>query len=215
VSPHPQSKKAKAAKAKRAAARTINDPDQSASKQKARLQRQIEERRRKERQARLRRIRNAAVGLVAVAIIAGGAWLAFRPDPELAGVARPAYRGGGHVAAATYDSATPTSGPHDARAPRCGTYREPLDPTLAVHGLEHGAVVLWYDAARPELADELVRATDDWDSHVIISANDELDRPIIATAWRRLKAYDDIEPEITEFVRTYRQRGPEREPCDR
>lgn len=214
MSPHPKSKKAKAAKAKRAAARTIIDPDRSASKQKARLQRQIEQRRRKERKARLRRVRNAALGLVAIAVIAGGGWLAFRPDPELAGVTRPRNLGGGHVAAASYDSASPTSGAHDARAPRCGMYREPLEPTLAVHGLEHGAVVLWYDAARPELGDELVRATDEWDSHVIISANDGIDRPIVATAWGRLKAYDDVEPEITEFVRTYRQRGPEREPCE-
>jgi hypothetical protein len=215
VSPHPQSKKAKAAKTKRAAARNIDDPDRSASKQEARLQRQLEERRRKERTARLRRIRNAVLGLVAIAVIGGGGWLAFRPDPELAGVTRPTNLGGGHVAAASYDSATPTSGAHDARAPRCGTYREPLTPTLAVHGLEHGAVVLWFDAGRPELADQLERATDEWDSHVIVSANDALDRPIVATAWGRLKAYDEVGPEITEFVRTYRQRGPEREPCDR
>jgi len=215
LSPHPQSKKAKVAKAKRAKARTTQDPEQTGSKQEARLRRQIEERRHRERKARLRRIRNAAMGLVAVAVLAGGGWLAFRPDPELAGVIRPTNRGGGHVAAATYDSPTPTSGPHDARAPRCGTYREPLDPALAVHGLEHGAVVLWYDAGRPELAEELVGATDEWDSHVIISANRNIDRPVVATAWGRIKAYDAVDPEITEFVRTYRQRGPERQPCDR
>lgn len=215
MSPHPQSKKAKAAKAKRAQARTTQDPDKAASKQEARLERQIEQHRRQERKARLRRIRNAALGLVAVAVAAGGGWLAFRPDPELAGVIRPSNRGGGHVAAATFDSPTPTSGPHDARAPRCGTYRDPLDPALAVHGLEHGAVVLWYDAARPELADELIDATDEWDTHVIISANEEIDQPVVATAWRRLKAYDAADPEINEFVRTYRQRGPERQPCDR
>jgi len=215
LSPHPQSKKAKAAKAKRAQARTTQDPDKAASKQEARLERQIVQRRHQERKARLRRIRNIALGVVAVGVVAGGGWLAFRPDPELAGVIRPSNRGGGHVAAATYDSPTPTSGPHDARAPRCGTYREPLDPALAVHGLEHGAVVLWYDAGRPELADELVGATEEWDTHVIISANGNVDRPVVATAWGRMKAYDAVDPEINEFVRTYRQRGPERQPCDR
>lgn len=215
MSPHPQSKKAKAAKAKRAQARTTQDPDKAASKQEARLERQIVQRRHQERKARLRRIRNIALGVVAVGVVAGGGWLAFRPDPELAGVIRPSNRGGGHVAAATFDSPTPTSGPHDARAPRCGTYREPLDPALAVHGLEHGAVVLWYDAARPELADELEDATEEWDTHVIISANGNVDRPVVATAWGRMKAYDAVDPEINEFVRTYRQRGPERQPCDR
>jgi hypothetical protein len=215
VSPHPQSKKAKSAKAKRAAARATDDPHRSASKHEARLQRQIEQRRRKQRSARLRRVRNVVVGLVAGGLAVGAAWLAFRPDPELAGVTRPTNRGGGHVATATYDSPTPTSGPHDGRAPRCGTYQEPLDLSLAVHGLEHGAVTLWYDAARPELADRLARATEEWDSHVIISPNEDIDRSIVATAWRRLKAFDDVGPEITEFVRTYRQRGPEREPCGR
>jgi len=215
VSAHPQSKKAKAAKARRTASRSMDGPGRSASRQEARLQRQLEQRRREERTARLRRIRKAVLGLVAIAVIGGGGWLAFRPDPELAGVTRPTNLGGGHVAAASYDSATPTSGEHDARAPQCGTYLEPLEPTLAVHGLEHGAVVVWFDSARPELADQLERATDEWDSHVIISANDALDRPIVATAWGRLKAYDEVEPNLTEFVRTYRQRGPERVPCDR
>lgn len=215
MSPHPQSKKAKAAKAKRAKARASHDRDKATARQEARLERQIERRRHRERKDRLRRARNTALGLVAVVGIGAGGWFAFRPDPELAGVARPPGRGGGHVESAVYNSPTPTSGPHDARAPRCGTYREPLDPALAVHGLEHGAVVLWYDAAQPELADELVDATDEWDSHVIISANEELAQPVVATAWRRLKAYDAGDPEITEFVRTYRRRGPEREPCDR
>ncbi|QGG94166.1 DUF3105 domain-containing protein [Actinomarinicola tropica] len=215
MSPHPQSKKAKAAKAKRAKARTTQEPDKPASMHEARLERQIEQRRHQARKGRLRRIRNTALGVVALGVVAGGGWLAFRPDPELAGVARPSNRGGGHVAAADYDSPTPTSGAHDARAPRCGTYREPLNPAMAVHGLEHGAVVLWYDAARPELADELIDATDEWDTHVIISANTGIDRPVVATAWGRIKAYDAADPEITEFVRTYRQRGPERLTCDR
>lgn len=215
MSPHPQSKKARAAKARRTAARRIDDRDRSTSKQDARLRRQLEQRHWKERRKRLRQIRNAVLGLVAIAVIGGGGWLAFRPGPELAGVTRPANRGGGHVTAASYGSATPTSGAHDARAPQCGTYREPLEPALAVHGLEHGAVVLWFDAARPELADQLERATDEWDSHVIISANDALPQPVVAAAWNRLKAYDAGDPDITEFVRTYRRRGPEREPCDR
>jgi len=214
VSPHPQGKKAKAAKARRAQARGAQDPDRAASKRDARLERQVQRRRHRERAAQRRRLVGAAAGVVAVAVIAGGGWLAFRPDPELAGVTRPPGGRGGHVAGATYDTPTPTGGPHDGRAPACGTYDRPLDPTLAVHGLEHGAVVLWYDAGRPELGDQLARVTEAWDSHVIISANEQLDRPVVATAWGRLKAYDTVDPEIDEFVRTYRRRGPEREPCD-
>jgi len=138
----------------------------------------------------------------------------FRPDPELEGVSRPRSLGGGHVAAASYDTPTPTSGAHDASAPGCATYREPLEPALAVHALEHGAVVLWYDADRPELADELDAVTEEWDSHVIVSANTGLDAPIVAAAWNRLKSYEPGDPEINDFVRTYRRRGPESVSCD-
>lgn len=50
---------------------------------------------------------------------------------------------------------------------------------------------------------------------MLISANASLDQPVVATAWNRLKAYDAADdPEITEFVETYRRRGPERQPCD-
>ncbi len=212
--PHPQSKKANAAKAKRARARANVDAEKQLSKREARLARQVQDRRTKERQRRLRRVRNVVAGTVAAVAVVAGAWFVFRPGPELDGVLRPPNQGGGHVAAATYDTPTPTSGAHDASAPRCATYREPLDPALAVHGLEHGAVVLWYDSNQPELADELNAATEEWDSHVIVSANTGLDAPIVATAWNRLKTYEPGDPEINEFVRTYRKRGPESVACD-
>lgn len=154
--------------------------------------------------------------MAAVVTAAGfGLWLLFRPGPELAGVERFAIADRSHVTGATYDTPTPVAGPHDPRAPACGTYRGGLDPALAVHALEHGVVVLWYDASRPELADALEEATASFDSHVIIAANDAVTADVVATAWNRRKTYDADDPEITEFVRTYRRRGPERVPCPR
>jgi hypothetical protein len=35
----------------------------------------------------------------------------------------------------------------------------------------------------------------------------------VATAWNRLKRYESVEPEIEEFITTYRGRGPERIGC--
>lgn len=206
---HPGNRKAKKPNRQRASADT-------AAKREARLARQRERERLAERRRRMQRVRTAAIGAVVVAVLAFGVWMLTRPEPELAGVTRPPSDGRGHVEGATFDSPTPTSGPHDPQAPRCGSYSEPIDPSLAVHGLEHGAVVLWYDAARPELADQLDEATANFDSHVLISANASLEEPIVATAWNRRKAYDaGDDPEITEFVETYRRRGPERQPCDR
>lgn len=210
--PHPQSKKARAARARRARARA--ESNDQLSKREERLARQLEARRRKVRLGRWRRARNVLLGTAAVAVVMVGGWLAFRPDPELDDVSRPRNRGGGHVTNASYDTPTPTSGPHDARAPQCTTYRDPLESTLAVHALEHGAIVLWYDASRPELADQLVEATERWDSHVLISANSDIDAPIVATAWNRLKEYQPGDDEIDEFIETYRRRGPERVDCE-
>lgn len=215
MSPHPKSKKAKAAKARRAKARAERDEAHSRDKSEERLARQVERRRQQERSRRLKKIRAVALGALVLILVGVAGWWAFRPDPELAGVVRPGNRGGGHVANASYDTATPTSGAHDGRAPACGTYRDPLDLPLAVHALEHGAVVLWYDAAQPGLVDELEATTSEWDSHVIISANPNLDEPIVATAWNRLKTYEPGDPEIRDFVDTYRRRGPERVACDR
>jgi hypothetical protein len=83
-----------------------------------------------------------------------------------------------------------------------------------VHALEHGAVVVWY---RGDMAEELEEPLLDmlgrWDSHVIVSPNDDLDAPIVATAWNRLKEYTRP-ADVVEFVETYRGRGPEDIPCD-
>ena len=214
MSPHPQSKKAKADKARRQAARASRNADDQQAKLQAHLGRQLEERRRQERSANRRKVRNVIISATAASAVAAGLWLALRPAPELSEVTRPPSRGRGHVVGATFESSTPTSGKHDSQAPPCSSYTIPLEPALAVHALEHGAVILWYDADQPDLSEMLASMTEEWDSHVIISANDGLDAPIVATAWNRLKKYEPEDPEIVEFVRTYRKRGPESVPCD-
>lgn len=212
MSPHPSSKKAKAKQAKRAQARAqrAERPDAAAEARRARQAGQREQRERARRRQRLRTAAVAAAVLLPLAVVA---WLMLRPDPELAGVERPPDLGGGHVTNATYDSPTPTSGPHDARAPSCRTYRDGLELPLAVHALEHGVVVLWYDAAVPELADRLDEIASRWDSHVIVAASPDIDSPVVATAWNRRFAFEADDPRIAEFVEIYRQRGPEKIDC--
>lgn len=185
------------------------------AKRERRLERQRQEAAARHRAARLRRIRNVLLGVVLVVTVGAGLFLAFRPDPEVAGVTRPASKGRGHVGGATYDSATPTSGKHNASAPGCGVRTEQLEADLAVHALEHGTVVVWY---RPDIDDdvradagELLR---EWGSHWILSPNRDIDEPFVATAWNRLKAFDAPDDSLREFVDTYRRRGPERVDCD-
>lgn len=123
-------------------------------------------------------------------------------------------QGDDHVAAPQYDTSTPTSGDHPLQAPACRSYAEPLELGLAVHALEHGAVLVWYDAARAdELRPELEAIADRWDSHVVLSPNTAHDTPIVATAWNRLARYEEAGDDVAAFIETYRRRGPERQPC--
>ena len=86
---------------------------------------------------------------------------------------------------------------------------------FAVHSLEHGAVVIWY---RPSLATEeisgLEAVVNRFDDRVILSPNAELSQPVVATAWNRLKAYEGADPELEQFIETYRNRGPESVRCE-
>lgn len=154
---------------------------------------------------------------IVVVGLGAGAWYLLGPDPEVAGVERLRSAGRDHVPAnqASYDAPAPTSGPHPASAPSCGPTSTPLDLGLAVHALEHGAVVVWY---QPELGEELrqplLEILREWDSHWILSPNPDIDDPVVATAWNRRKVFDGAGDGVLEFVDTYRGRGPERVACD-
>lgn len=74
--------------------------------------------------------------------------------------------------------------------------------------------MIWY---QPSVGEAVVSGLSDivnrFDDRVILSPNAQLTEPVVATAWRRLKAYDDADPEIGEFIETYRNRGPEKVSC--
>lgn len=215
--PHPQSKRAKAAKAKRAKNRrqsTEQDRREATEAQTARAERREKSDQVRLRKNRLEQVRSKlTVGATIVAIAAVGWWL-LRPGPELDGVERLSNAGRGHVTNASFADNEPTSGPHSSSAPPCATFPTPLPVDLSVHALEHGVVVLWYQQDRPELAGELEDATEQWDSHVIISPNAAPGSPIVATAWNRRGSYDDA-VSAAAFVDTYRERGPENVRCER
>lgn len=152
------------------------------------------------------------MGIAVVSIVA---IVLLRPDPEVPGVERPPDRGRGHGEGTRYETATPTSGKHPVQSPGCSDYSKPLEPGLAVHALEHGAVVVWYRADREdELRPALGDLAAQWDSHVVLSPNGSLPSPIVATAWNRLARYERPGEDLRRFIDTYRRRGPEREKCD-
>lgn len=171
------------------------------------------------RKAKLRQAALAAAGGALVLLAAFFVFSLLQPGTEVDGVEKPTYRGRDHLLVGqtfSYQSATPTSGTHAPNAPaRCGVVQGDLPLEFAVHALEHGTVVVWY---RPDLAPELVpqlsTMIEQWDSHVIVAQNSGIAEPLVATAWNRLKRFDEFGPGVAEFVDAYRKRGPENVPCD-
>lgn len=189
-------------------------------KRARREERKVSEARTKLAARRKRRTRTG-LSVLAAAIVVGTIGFIVvdkATADELPGVSQQAYEGRDHVEsgqAVAYATATPTSGTHAASSARCGISAQQMPAEFAVHSLEHGAVVIWY---RPSLATEeiagLEAVVNRFDDRVILSPNAELSQPVVATAWNRLKAYDGADPELEQFIETYRNRGPESVRCE-
>jgi len=113
-----------------------------------------------------------------------------------------------------YNSNPPSSGPHWAEPAINGAHEEPVVDEQAIHNLEHGYVWIAY---KPDLPSDMIEKLksivneDNW--KVVSSPRSENDSPIALVAWTRvlkLETYD--EDQIKEFIKTYRDRGPEATP---
>lgn len=195
------------------------DKARQADKRVRREERKAAEARARQVDDRKRRVRIGLVSLAAIVVVgAAGFFIVQKAIPsELPGVTSQPNDGRSHVPSGqtvAFASATPTSGTHSVNSPRCGVLDQQLPPEFAVHALEHGTVVIWY---QPSVGEAVVSGLSDivnrFDDRVILSPNAQLTEPVVATAWRRLKAYDDADPEIGEFIETYRNRGPEKVSC--
>ena len=205
---------------KKQSARKSGDKAKQAEKRARREERKATEAKAKQVATRKRRTRVGLSVLAAVVVVGAVGFVIFDkaiPD-ELPGVSEQADEGRDHVESGqtvAYVTATPTSGTHAASSPRCGIYREQLPAEFAVHSLEHGAVVIWY---QPSLATEelsgLEAIVNRFDDRVILSPNAELTQPVVATGWNRLKAYDGADSELEQFIEIYRNRGPESFRCE-
>jgi hypothetical protein len=208
VAAHPKSRKAKQQQLRRKASKKSSNPGE------ARPTSQQPEVTLRQQQRRSKRIRNRLQGTLVVVVLLFGGWFLFKPGPELVGVERPPDDGRGHIQGATYDGAAPTSGQHRSASPPCGISQQQLPLDLAVHALEHGVVVFWYDESQPELAQELGEVVDNFRSHVIVSPSANLESDIVATAWNRRLEMTNGATEAQEFAETYRRRGPESVACN-
>lgn len=168
---------------------------------------------------------------IALAVIAGvGGWVvwqsmqseeAFQQLTEagqsaLSRVKTQADFGGGHLSPGQmvkYRDQFPTSGAHAVGAIEPGFYDMPQVPTRLVHSLEHGHVVIYYDAPGAEVLETLKSWASlyvgRW-SGVVVARSPGLGDEAVLTAWRkilRLKTFEKAA--AAAFIDTFRGRGPE------
>ena len=141
---------------------------------------------------------------------------AERGRAALAAVVRPPGEGGGHLAPgqrAGYRGDPPTSGIHDPDWVTPGVYESPRIREKLVHSLEHGMVVIYYDA--PPAAS--LATLKDWAglygapwSGIVLVRKPGLGEAVILTAWRRLMRLDSFDAAAAAaFIDAFRGRGPE------
>lgn len=124
----------------------------------------------------------------------------------------------------SYSSNPPTSGPHGPIAP-WGVSDGPVPKESAVHNMEHGGVVIWYDceggptpldvAGCDQLRADLAGIVDlrrDEGMFVLMTPYPGMERHIALTAWQYLDTFDEFDAaRIEAFIVSFECRfDPER-----
>ena len=111
-----------------------------------------------------------------------------------------------------YNTRPPSSGSHSSRLSPYGLLAGAIVPEAAVHNMEHGAVVIWYQPGDPDLATDVGRLVQQIGSQCLVAGSHaDMDFRVGATVWGGLLGQKalDIEP-LLEFVQAYRgNAGPE------
>ena len=108
-----------------------------------------------------------------------------------------------------YPQAPPVGGDHAPIWTNCGAYDQPVEPTQAVHSLEHGAVWVGYDPALGAEEVEKLTGLAESNSYVLVSPVDGVASPVTVSAWGKQLELDGAEdPRLAAFVQKYQQ-GPQ------
>jgi len=135
--------------------------------------------------------------------------LMFPPDPG----------GRTHIPADqpyNYNSNPPTSGPHTSATATPGVHDEPVPKETAVHNMEHGQVVVWYNCNAPQpltpdacntLKQSLAGVVNDAlqrNKRVVMAPYADMEHTIALTAWQFLDAFDQFEAQrVRTFIDTF------------
>lgn len=193
-------------------------------KREAARQARVEAERRRRRAQRLRKMIGwSGAGVVAVALVAFGAfrYVQGRAGEQEAIAAAGCSeiqtfpdQGRDHIQRGQehdqYNSNPPTSGPHYGSVAPWGVSDETIEPEVLVHNLEHGGIVINYKGLPEEDADALAELVESYGDGVILQPNETIDKPIALAAWRNLRTCDRYHPVVVEsFVSQLCGKGPE------
>jgi hypothetical protein len=206
----------------------------SAHQRERQEQRQARRTRRKTRRRVLGYIAFGIVGFVAIALIvgtmlptlvpAGGATQtkALSAEARAKGPGQHLVdQGANHILEGTtfnaYNSAPPTSGPHWPVPAAWGVYNEPVPNERQVHSLEHGGVTIQYNTEDQTLIENLrtlAQGLRGFPACMIVAPYPTMEHPIALTAWGVILTLDEFDKkQIEDFVKFYRDQGPERLAC--
>lgn len=167
----------------------------------------------------------AIVGIGALVIAGLSAILIFAllapGSSELVGLPQ-AMDGRLHIAEGTaggpYSSTPAASGSHWGTPVDWGVYRDPIRQEPAIHNLEHGGIVIWYqaDQVTAEQIDELERFTRSWNGterfKVLVApwAGSDFGHPMAILAWTWLLYLDEVDADLMDrFVDQHYGDAPE------
>ena len=116
-----------------------------------------------------------------------------------------------------YNSNPPTNGKHSGGAAPWGISEEPVARELAVHNMEHGGVVIWYNCdggpqpldepACDRLLEDLTGVVDprvDDGLYIVVTPYSEMENRIALTAWQYLDAFDEFDADRVEaFIASF------------
>lgn len=150
------------------------------------------------------------LGILLVSLVGFLLYRIFQPELEGVLTFGPQSRDHDHEAEFADTGLPPTGGSHNPRWQNCGIYDTPVDNSLVVHSLEHGAVWLSY---HPDLPTDKVEALRDLvrgKSYTLMAPFPDLLGEVVLSAWSRQLVIESFpDDRVEDFINRYRQQGPE------
>ena len=103
----------------------------------------------------------------------------------------------------------PTGGDHAANWTKCGIYNSPVNISMSVHSLEHGAAWIAYQPTLPKDQIKTLESFVTPNSYRLVAPYDNLAFPIVLSAWGKQLSVDNAsDSRIPVFLKAFTQ-GPD------